>query len=296
VPSDDADYLSIIDEITEKVLREIQGHDIPAAPPVSGCSPCIACGSCISKQPKVVERVVAAGAERITSGTVHREVDHRIASLIDHTLLKPDATVDEIAKVCLEAKRFGFASVCLNPYYVPLASRILKDSSVNVCTVIGFPLGANRSRIKREEAVDAIRAGARELDMVINIGALKSKDYDYVEEDIREVREVAGKDTVLKVIIETALLADEEKIQACVLSKLAGADFVKTSTGFSKGGATTRDVALMRKVVGEQLGVKASGGIRDLQTAMEMVGAGATRIGASASVKIVNKPTPAVSS
>lgn len=210
-----------------------------------------------------------------------------IANMIDHTLLKPDATAEMIVDLCSEAKEYKFFSVCVNPYYVKLAKDELKESSVKVATVIGFPLGSTPKEVKAFEAVEAMKNGADELDMVINIGALKSKDYDTVKEDIKAVVDAAKGKALVKVIIETCLLNDEEKVKACEISEEAGADFVKTSTGFSTGGATVEDVKLMRKTVGDRLGVKASGGIRDYDTVKKMIEAGASRIGASASVKIV---------
>lgn len=209
-----------------------------------------------------------------------------LARYIDHTLLAADATEDMIVKLCKEAKEYKFASVCVNSCHVALASRLLKDSDVNVCTVVGFPLGAMSTKAKAYEASLAVVEGATEVDMVINIGALKDKRYDDVEKDIREVKRAClGK--LLKVIIETCLLTDEEKVKACELSKKAGADFVKTSTGFSKWGAKKEDVALMRKTVGPGMGVKASGGIRDRETALEMIKAGASRLGCSSGIAIV---------
>ena len=210
-----------------------------------------------------------------------------IGKMIDHTLLKADATEDMIKKLCKEAKEHEFAAVCVNPYYVGLANEILKDSDVKVATVIGFPLGANTSEVKAFETKNAIKNGADEVDMVINIGALKSKNYDLVREDIKAVVDAAKGKALVKVIIETCLLNEEEKRIACELSKEAGADYVKTSTGFSTGGATVEDVKLMREIVGENMGVKASGGIRDYEKAKAMVDAGASRIGASASIDIV---------
>ena len=206
--------------------------------------------------------------------------------LIDHTLLKQDATPEQIVKLCEEAKEFDFMSVCVNPAYVPLAAKCLEGSGVKVCTVIGFPLGMNLTRTKVEEAQLAIKEGADEIDMVINVGMLKAGHDDFVEEEIRELKAVAGS-KVLKVIIETCLLTDEEKVRACVASKNAGADFVKTSTGFSTGGATVHDVALMRKTVGPDMGVKASGGVRTHEDLLNMVEAGATRIGTSNGTKII---------
>jgi len=206
--------------------------------------------------------------------------------LIDHTLLKQDATPEQIMKLCEEAKEFDFMSVCVNPAYVPLASELLKDSDVKVCTVIGFPLGMNLTRTKIDETKQAIKEGAEEIDMVINVGMLKAGHDDYVKEEIRLLKEVAGK-LVLKVIIETCLLTDEEKVRACLLSKEAGADFVKTSTGFSSGGATVHDVKLMRETVGKEMGVKASGGVRTHEDLLNMVEAGASRIGTSNGTKII---------
>ena len=206
--------------------------------------------------------------------------------LIDHTLLKQDATPEQIIRLCEEAKEFDFMSVCVNPAYVPLAAKCLDGSTVKVCTVIGFPLGMNLTRTKVEEAELAIKEGADEIDMVINVGMLKAGHDQYVEEEIRELKAVAGQ-KVLKVIIETCLLTDEEKVRACLASKNAGADFVKTSTGFSTGGATVHDVALMRKTVGLEMGVKASGGVRTHEDLIAMVEAGATRIGTSNGTKII---------
>ena len=206
--------------------------------------------------------------------------------LIDHTLLKQDAQPEQIIKLCEEAKEFDFMSVCVNPAYVPLAAECLKGSDVKVCTVIGFPLGMNLTKTKIQEAELAIKEGAEEIDMVINVGMLKAGHDQYVEEEIRELKAVAGS-RVLKVIIETCLLTDEEKVRACIASKNAGADFVKTSTGFSTGGATVHDVALMRKTVGPEMGVKASGGVRTHEDLLAMVEAGATRIGTSNGTKII---------
>jgi len=213
-----------------------------------------------------------------------------IARLIDHTLLKPEASRDDIQRLCQEAARFGFAAVCTNPWYVPLAAELLRDTQVKVCAVIGFPLGATLPKVKIYEAEEAIKLGAQEIDMVINIGALKSGQDDAVEEDIRGVVEACHRGgAICKVILENALLNSDEKVRACVAAKNAGADFVKTSTGFSIGGATVEDVALMRSVVGPEMGVKAAGGIRTLEDLKKMVRAGATRIGASAGVKIMEQ-------
>lgn len=214
-------------------------------------------------------------------------MEHKdIYKMIDHTLLKQDATSEEIKKLCKEALEYNFASVCVNPTNVELAAKILNGSLVKVCTVIGFPLGTNTTKIKVLEAKDAVENGATEVDMVINIGRLKDKDYDYVKKDIEAVvNEVKGK-ALIKVIIETCLLTDEEKVIACKLANEAKADFVKTSTGFSTGGATPFDVKLMRETVGENMGVKASGGVGTSEYAKELIKNGANRIGASASIKI----------
>ena len=205
--------------------------------------------------------------------------------LFDHTILKADATREAVAKICKEAKEYGFMSVCVNSYYTAFVAQQLKDSDVKVCTVVGFPLGQMSTRAKAAETEVAVADGADEIDMVINVGALKDKEYDVVCNDIKEVKKACGQ-SLLKVIIETCLLTDEEKVKACELAKEAGADFVKTSTGFSKGGATAGDVALMRKTVRASMGVKASGGIRDKETAEKMVEAGASRLGTSATVAI----------
>jgi deoxyribose-phosphate aldolase len=211
----------------------------------------------------------------------------KMASMIDHTLLKPDATGEAIDSLCKEAREHEFAAVCVNPYYVRRAKRILEGTKVKVATVIGFPLGANTKEVKAFEAEDAVKNGADEVDMVINIAALKNGEYDLVRDDIKAVVGATKDKAAVKVIIETCLLTDEEKIKACQLAKEAGADFVKTSTGFSTGGATVEDVKLMKETIGDSLKIKASGGIRDYKTAKAMVDAGASRIGASASIKIV---------
>lgn len=209
-----------------------------------------------------------------------------IAAMIDHTLLKPEATPAQIEKLCAEAAEYHFASVCVNPVYIPLAARLLKGTGVKVCCVVGFPLGAIAPEQKAAEAASCVAMGAEELDMVIHVGAAKAGDWALVQRDIEGVVKAAAGHTV-KVIIETCLLTDEEKVKACEAAKAAGAHFVKTSTGFSTGGATTHDIALMRKTVGPEMGVKASGGIRDYETAMAMIEAGANRIGASAGIAIV---------
>ena len=268
-------YEKLVDQITEMVMAKLGGADDDYCPSFCRAD---------------VERIVDAGAERIGIVLGETATAHDWAALIDHTLLKPEASEADIRKLCDEAAEFGFASVCVNPAWVKRAAEILKGTGVPVCTVIGFPLGATLSDVKAYEARRAIFNGAREVDMVINIGALKSGDDCAVEEDIRAVAEAAHENGVLcKVIIETALLTDEEKVRACLASKNAGADFVKTSTGFSKGGATVEDVALMRRTVGSALGVKASGGVKGIDDARAMFEAGATRIGASVGVKIAQE-------
>jgi len=213
----------------------------------------------------------------------------KLAALIDHTALKPDTTKEQINKLCSEAIEYGFATVCVNPSYVKLCSELLKNSAIKVCTVIGFPLGATTTATKVAEASEALENGVTELDMVINVGAIKSGDYDFVKKDIVAIVKAAKGKALVKVILETCLLTDEEKILSCNICKESGANFVKTSTGFSTGGANVSDIKLMRAIVKPDLGVKASGGIRDYETAKAMVDAGASRIGASASVAIVNK-------
>ncbi len=233
--------------------------------------------------------MVANGADRVSFHGEAEDVPLDLAKYIDHTLLRPDATADEIDTMCDEAMQYGFASVCINPTWVKRSAERLRGSSVKVCTVIGFPLGATTPEIKAMEARRALRDGAREVDMVINIGALKSGDHDLVRSDIEKVADAAHEGgAIVKVILETALLTDEEKVIASSLARQAKADFVKTSTGFSGGGATVYDVALMRETVGPTMGVKASGGVRTLEDAEDMIAAGATRIGASAGVQIVS--------
>jgi deoxyribose-phosphate aldolase len=280
---------SLVDAIA-RVLAEnpalLSAFDTSAA-----CPSCAGCGHCVSKKKDTVRTLVDTHpGVRFASSPGVGEVPTDIARLIDHTLLKPDATYAQIDTLCDEAKKFGFASVCVNPIHVKRCAARLRGSNVLVCTVIGFPLGATPSEGKALEARRAVRDGARELDMVINVGALKSGDTRAVYEDIRVVAEVARESGVLlKVIIETSLLTDEEKIAACVAAKKARANFVKTSTGFAKGGATAHDVALMAEAVEHKLGVKASGGVGSAADARKMILAGATRIGASVGVKIVQE-------
>jgi len=246
--------------------------------------------SCVERCARKTRKVLDAGADRVSAGATITQVDAEIAGRIDHTLLKPEASRDEIRKLCQEAVRFGFASVVINPWYVALAAELVRHSPVKVCTVVGFPLGATLSQVKIYETEQVLKLGAQEIDMVINIGALKSGQDDVVELDVRGVVEASHRSgAICKVILETGLLTTEEKVRACLAAKNAGADFVKTSTGFGPGGATAEDVALMRAVVGAEVGVKAAGGIRSLEDLQRMVSAGATRIGASASVRILEE-------
>ncbi|MBK7103891.1 MAG: deoxyribose-phosphate aldolase [Ignavibacteriae bacterium] len=277
---------NIIDKIVNQVFTEKALHDFYCVGDT-----CKGWERNIVDQPTAINKIVENGAERISAGKgIGTELkDISLARMIDHTMLKPEATPQEITTLCEEAKTYNFASVCINPSYVPLCSKLLFGTQVKVCTVIGFPLGATTTLTKRAEAEEALNNGAEEIDMVINIGKLKAGDYEYVFNDINQVvLSVKRKNAVCKVIFETALLTDEEKVKACIISKQAKADFVKTSTGFSKGGATAGDIALMRFVVGSSVGVKASGGVRTLEDAELMIKSGADRIGASASVKIVS--------
>jgi deoxyribose-phosphate aldolase len=237
-----------------------------------------------------LKRFAGSVAEDLKGPRVECHAASDIAKCIDHTLLKPDATESQICQLCKEAAQFGFATVCINPAWVELCSQLLRGTDIGVCTVVGFPLGASAADVKVHEARRAIVDGAKELDMVINVGKLKSGQDAEVLEEIRQVARAAHEGGArLKVIIETALLSNEEKIRACTLASQAYADFVKTSTGFGPGGATAEDVALIRRIVGNEIGVKAAGGIRDLATVRQMIAAGATRIGASASVKIIEE-------
>jgi deoxyribose-phosphate aldolase len=248
---------------------------------------CASCGSCVVRRPWSVRAVEEAGGVRVGAMPGVGQVPADLGKLIDHTLLKPEATRAEVVQLCAEAKQHRFASVCVNTTWVPLCKALLAGTDVMVCAVVGFPLGAMAPTAKAYEAREAVRQGAREIDMVINIGALKSRDYETVFEDICRVVKASAPARV-KVILETSALSHEEKIIATSLSKLAGAAFVKTSTGFGKGGATVEDVQLMRSIVGGELGVKASGGVRTAEDAIKMAQAGANRIGASASVAIVS--------
>ena len=281
--ANDSNIEDLVSQITDVILSRLGG--------VSSASEChLHHDECFVKCPDRMRSLLADGGVRFGLTGAESEAAREVARFIDHTLLKPDASRNEILKVCEEGVRYGFASVCINPIWVREAACALRGSGVKVCTVIGFPLGANSPDTKAYEARRSIFDGATELDMVINVGALKSGDHDLVSRDIRGVVEVAHEvGYICKVIIETALLTDEEKISACLIAKEAGADFVKTSTGFSKGGATAADIALMRRAVGGQMGVKASGGVRDFKQAQEMIRAGATRIGASVGVQIIQE-------
>ncbi len=279
---DNIDIKRLIDIITAEVIAATRQ-------PASVGGTCSCHSTQIDCCPDRLRGVIDAGATRIGLHAVGGAATS-VASLIDHTLLKPDATRTDIEQLCREAAENRFATVCVNPTWVSLCSKLLAGSSVGVCTVVGFPLGATTPDTKHYETRRAIFDGAREVDMVINVGALKSGDLRAVERDIEAVT-LPCRDcgVISKVIIEAALLTDDEKITACTLSKAAGADFVKTSTGFGPGGATAADVALMRRVVGEEMGVKAAGGVRDLDGLRAMVEAGASRVGASAGVKIVQQ-------
>ena len=279
----------LVEIITREVLMALREQEQSRAYPNGEyCAEECAEGICVRTCFDRVGEVVEAGATRVSSSLGSIPDDPDIGSMIDHTLLKPDATADQIAQLCYEARKYKFASVCVNPTQVKLCADLLRGTQVKVCSVIGFPLGASAPEVKAFEAETAMRDGASEIDMVINIGALKAGDHTLVAKDIREcVKVVKAHGGILKVIIETILLTDEEKVSACLLAKEAGADFVKTSTGFAGGGATIEDVALMRRVVGPDMGVKASGGVHNIDEAKSMVAAGATRIGASAGVKIV---------
>jgi deoxyribose-phosphate aldolase len=290
-----AELDQLVAQIGEEILARVSR---PALAHAEGLNiPGLVCPGCTQRCPQTcagkTKEIVATGADRVSASERLTRIDPTIASLIDHTILRPDATRAEVVKVCQEARKYQFASVCVNPYWVPLVAAELAGSPVKVCTVVGFPLGATTTESKIAETEAALRVGAQEIDMVMNIGALRSGDQETVKQDIQGVAEATHRaGAILKVILETALLDDNQKATACTLAKLAGADFVKTSTGFGPSGATAHDVALMRMVVGPGMGVKASGGIRTLEDLQKMAAAGATRIGASASVKIVEATAP----
>ncbi|HJR06684.1 MAG TPA: deoxyribose-phosphate aldolase [Pyrinomonadaceae bacterium] len=282
--SSNGDLEHLVEQITDVIVARLNG-DAEEQAALCGCG-----SACFNRCPERMQRVVDAGASRIGLVLGETASARDWASLVDHTLLKPEASEADIERLCGEAAQFHFASVCVNPTWVRAASCHLRGTGVVVCTVVGFPLGATLADVKAYETRRAIFDGAREVDMVINVGALKSGDDCAVEYDIKQVVEAAHEQGVLvKVIIEAALLTDEEKVRACLAAKRAGADFVKTSTGFAKGGATVADVALMRRTVGQEMGVKAAGGVKGLDDARAMVEAGATRLGASVGVKIAQE-------
>ncbi len=270
-----------LDERINRMIAAERGHKHHAPK----CNWCWVCPDC---KTEVVSHIVRNGAARVGANPGIGPLLGDVAKTIDHTLLKAEATQMQVEQLCQEAAEYSFASVCINPTWVPLSYKLLRGTDVMVCTVIGFPLGATTTETKTFEARQAVDCGAAEIDMVINIGRLKSSDYDAVEHDIYHVVRASAPAQV-KVIIETCFLTDDEKIKACVLAQEAGAHFVKTSTGFGSGGAKIEDIALMRRIVGEYMGVKASGGIREYETAAQMIEAGASRIGASASIAIVEK-------
>lgn len=303
------DSQELIERITREVMEKLKAS--PPAPQSTGSSAggsggasdsgpvnlsctiseggdCVNCQLCVTNNPDGVKSILNNGASRVSSTLGVVDVPADVARYIDHTLLKPEATRDQVEQLCKEAAEYHFYSVCVNSYWAGYCARLLRGKDAKVCCVIGFPLGAMDSRSKAFEARNAIENGASEIDMVINVGALKSRDLRAVEEDIRSVVRASRATTVVKVIIETCLLTDDEKVLASELSKKAGADFVKTSTGFNKAGATSQDIALIRRVVGPSMGIKAAGGVRSYEDAKQMLASGATRIGASASVKIVS--------
>lgn len=294
MPLDIKTVEKIIEVVAREVIIALEEQEYHQAH--QGSSYCMmdcAEGVCVKICFDEVGKVVSAGAERLSTTLGNIPKDQDLAKYIDHTLLKPDATADQIAQLCYEARKYSFASVCVNSTHVLLCADLLRGTPVKVCTVVGFPLGASTTDVKVFETNTAIENGATEIDMVINIGGLKARDLELAARDIREVVVAAHeRNAIVKVIIENALLDEEEKVIACLLAKEAGADFVKTSTGFSGGGATVDDVALMRKVVGPTVGVKAAGGVRSRLDAEEMVKAGATRLGASAGVRIVQSSEP----
>jgi deoxyribose-phosphate aldolase len=285
----DEDIERIVDVVAARIRAQL-GLGASAEGHACGQGSCSGCGQCPSKRAEDVRAIVGGGAARVAAAPGTGQVASDLAGYIDHTLLKPEATPDDLKKLCEEARRYSFATCCINSANVARCRALLAGSSVRVCAVVGFPLGAMSPGAKAFEAREAVRSGASEIDMVVNIGALKAGDYATVADDISRVV-AASRPAKVKVILETGMLTDEEKVIGCTLSKLAGAHFVKTSTGFGKGGATAQDIALMRRVVGCALGVKASGGIRSREDAERMIAAGANRIGASASVAIVTGGT-----
>ncbi len=280
----------LVEQITREVVAMLRVQQNSSVCTLALGATCSSCMLCVEKRPELVQQFVDAGATRLGGALGLHQVPAGVAQYIDHTLLKADATPQQLGKLCAEAREYHFASVCVNPSNVRQCAELLRGTPVLVCSVIGFPLGATVPEVKAYESERAIWDGATEVDMVINIGALKGGDYALVQRDIEAVVHVAHRNRALtKVIIEAALLTDDEKVKACTVAKAACADYVKTSTGFGPGGATLHDVELMRRTVGPDMGVKAAGGIRDYPTAQKMIAAGATRIGASAGVKIVQQ-------
>jgi len=278
----------LVEEITREVVAMLRLQQDGSVCTVALGGTCSSCMLCVEKRPELVQQFVDAGAVRFGGAPGLDHVPAGIAQYIDHTLLKAEATPQEVATLCAEAREHAFAAVCVNPCNIRQCAELLRGTAVHVCSVVGFPLGATVPEVKAYEAERVIWDGATEVDMVINIGALKGGDYALVQRDIEAVVRAARRNRALtKVIIEAAMLTDDEKVKACTLAKAGQADYVKTSTGFGPGGATLHDVELMRRTVGPEMGIKAAGGIRDYETAQKMIAAGATRIGASAGVKIV---------
>lgn len=285
-----SDVEVLVEQITREVVAVLHAQRDGSVCTLALGGTCSSCMLCVEKRPELAQQFLDAGAARLGGALGLQRLPAGIAQYIDHTLLKPSASPQEITKLCAEAREYEFASVCVNPCNVRQCAELLRGTPVLICSVIGFPLGATMAEVKAFEAERAMWDGATELDMVINIGALKGGDYALVQRDIEAVVHVAHRNrSVVKVIIEAALLSDDEKVKACTLAKAAQADFVKTSTGFGPAGATLHDVELMRRTVGPDMGVKAAGGIRTYQAVQDMIAAGASRIGASAGVKIVQE-------
>jgi deoxyribose-phosphate aldolase len=295
------DNQALIDRVTREVMVALKNPTTAtAAEADSTCNvesglDCLECGQCVTNRPDFINGLITVGVCRLSTQLGIGPVEAKIARMIDHTLLKPDATEEQVTQLCREAATYCFASVCVNPIWVELCAKLLRRSGVKVCTVIGFPLGATTTSAKAYETRDTIGKGAGEIDMVINVGLMKSRQYSRVREDIRAVVRATRPNILVKVILETCLLTDDEKVKACELSVEGGADYVKTSTGFSSGGATVNDIALMRKTVGPEIGVKASGGVRTFEDAEALIKAGATRLGASAGLKIIQANSGAAS-
>lgn len=286
----DAEVKTLIERITHQVLEHLEKASAGRTCAVVQGGVCAECRLCVEKCPEMVQKIVDAGASRVETVPGIKNVPAGVAQYIDHTLLKSDATPEEISWLCNEARQYRCASVCVNPCYVRTCSDLLRGTGVAVCSVVGFPFGATLPEVKAYETERVTCDGASEVDMVIFVGALKAGDHALVQRDIEAVVHVAHRNrAIVKVIIEAAYLTDDQKVKACLLAKAAGADMVKTSTGYGPGGATVHDVELMRQAVGTELGVKAAGGVRDYDTLKKMVAAGASRIGASATVKILQQ-------